>query len=56
MRRVAGVAEVGPIGVASGTIITDSKNPKLDVSLIGVQPNLLGMPPVKIGNTFHASR
>ena len=56
VRRVAGVAEVGPIGVSNGTIITDSNNPKVDVSLIGLQPETLGMPPVKIGNSFHASR
>ncbi|MGB9669081.1 MAG: ABC transporter permease [Anaerolineales bacterium] len=56
VRRLPEVAEVGPIGFANGTIISNSKNPKLDVSLIGLEPNQLGMPPVVNGEPFYFDR
>ncbi len=58
IRRVPGVAAVGPIGVSSATIIAVNGEPlkSLDVALIGVEPRLPGTPAVFAGSTLADSR
>lgn len=58
IRRVPGVADVGPIGVSTATIVAVDGAPlsSLDVALIGVEPRLPGAPPVFAGAALADSR
>ncbi|MCS6908236.1 MAG: ABC transporter permease [Anaerolineales bacterium] len=56
IQRVEGVAEIGPIGFATATIVSDDETPLLDVSLIGVEPGKPGMPPVFEGLPLRSPR
>jgi len=56
LRRVEGVAAVGPIGTASASIVfTDDREP-LNVALVGVEPGLPGEPPVFSGTGLRSRR
>jgi putative ABC transport system permease protein len=55
VRRVEGVAAVGPIGVASVALMQDGKKP-LNVALIGVEPGQPGEPPVVSGTGLTGRR
>lgn len=50
LRRVDGVAAVGPIGFSSGSVVREGA--PLDVALIGVQPGQPGVPPIREGVTL----
>ncbi|MBN1536611.1 MAG: ABC transporter permease [Anaerolineales bacterium] len=56
LRRVPGVADVGPIGFSSGSLVFADGQEALDVALVGVQPGKPGMPPVYNGNSFRSDR
>ncbi len=58
IRRVPGVAAVGPVGVSSATIVAvdGAPIPSFDVALIGVEPRLPGAPPVFAGAELADSR
>jgi len=49
LRRVAGVADVGPIATANVTLILPAGTDPLKVSMIGVEPGRPGEPPVLTG-------
>lgn len=56
LRRVEGVAAVGPVGTASASLVfTDDREP-LNVALIGVEPGLPGEPPVVSGTGLRSRR
>lgn len=52
IRRVDGVKDVGAIGFATGALILPDK-PSINVSLIGIEPDSPGMPPVLAGRTIN---
>lgn len=58
IRRVPGVAAVGPIGVSAATIIAVNGAPAepLDVALIGVEPRAPGVPAMAAGAPLDDSR
>jgi putative ABC transport system permease protein len=56
IRRVPGVAQIGPIGFASGTIVFSDGQEPLDVSLIGAEPGKPGMAPALSGENIRSSR
>jgi putative ABC transport system permease protein len=58
IRRVPGVAAVGPVGVSSATIIAVNDSPlaNLDIALLGVEPRTPGAPPVFAGAPLADSR
>jgi putative ABC transport system permease protein len=45
IRRVAGVAAVGPVGLSNATIVLPDGEEPLDVSLVGVSPGKPGEAP-----------
>ncbi|GAB4400893.1 MAG: ABC transporter permease [Anaerolineales bacterium] len=49
IRRVPGIADVGPIGFANGTLIFADGREDVDIALIGVEPRKPGEPPVLQG-------
>jgi len=53
IRRVEGVKDVGAIGFATGTYIPVDNRPTVNVSLIGIEPDSPGMPPVLAGRTIN---
>jgi putative ABC transport system permease protein len=53
IRRVEGVQDVGAIGFATGTLIQTNGNASVNVSLIGIEPDSPGMPPVIAGRTIN---
>jgi putative ABC transport system permease protein len=53
IRRVEGVQDVGAIGFATGTLILPNGKPSVNVSLIGIEPDSPGMPPVLNGRTIN---
>lgn len=53
IRRVEGVQEVGAIGAATGTLIFPDGRESVNVSLIGIEPDSPGMPPVLNGRTIN---
>jgi putative ABC transport system permease protein len=55
IRRVDGVAAVGPVGVASAAVMQGEKKP-LNVALIGVEPGQPGEPPVFSGSQLTSRR
>jgi putative ABC transport system permease protein len=54
--RVDGVADAGSVGFSTGKILLGSSGEFLDVSLIGVDPNKPGAPPVLEGQSFSNNR
>jgi len=54
--RVEGVQEVGALGFATGTLIVPDGKPTINVSLIGVEPNSPGMPPVLSGRSINTNK
>jgi putative ABC transport system permease protein len=54
--RVEGVQEVGALGFATGTLIVSNGKPTINVSLIGVEPNSPGMPPVFSGRSINTNK
>ncbi len=56
IQRVNGVEKLGSIGLSTG-LVQDPKNGEdIDVSLIGVEPGKIGMPPVQAGGTISVSK
>jgi putative ABC transport system permease protein len=53
IRRVEGVKDVGAIGFATGTLIRSDGSSSVNVSLIGIEPDSPGMPPVLSGRTIN---
>ncbi len=53
IRRVEGVKDVGAIGVATGALTFPDGKPSVNVSLIGIEPNSPGMPPILAGRTIN---
>src|SRR5512142_1926075 len=54
IRRVEGVKAIGSIGFSSGSIVFPDK-PKLNVSLVGIEPGQPGDPPVMSGSNLQTS-
>ncbi|MCU0488734.1 MAG: ABC transporter permease, partial [Anaerolineales bacterium] len=54
--RIPGVQAAGPIGFATGTILQPGTVDGLDASLIGIEPDRPGSPPVVSGNPINSSR
>ncbi len=54
--RVEGVADAGSVGFGSGKILLRNSGELMDVSLIGVDPNKPGAPPVLEGQSFSNNR
>jgi len=50
VRRVEGVADAGPLGTASGTLILPDGSTTLKVALLGIEPGHVGEPPVLQGS------
>lgn len=55
LRRVEGVEEIGSIGFSTGTLAFPNQ-PKLNVSLVGVEPGMPGEPKVLSGQGLQTSR
>jgi putative ABC transport system permease protein len=53
IRRVEGVQDVGAIGVATGALTFPDGKPSVNVSLIGIEPDSPGMPPIINGRTIN---
>jgi putative ABC transport system permease protein len=54
--RVDGVEKLGSIGLSTGEV-EDSKTGKMfNISLIGIEPNTVGMPPITAGSTIEVSK
>ncbi len=53
IRRVEGVQDVGAIGAATGTLVFQDGQNSVNVSLIGIEPDSPGMPPVIAGRTIN---
>ncbi len=49
LRNIEGVQDVGPVGFSAAAIPLGGRSDLFDVSLIGVEPGLPGMPPVVDG-------
>lgn len=56
IRRVAGVADVGQIGFANGTLIFADERAPIDIALIGVEPGRPGEPEVAEGRALGRDR
>ena len=56
VRRLNGVADLGLIGFASGTIVFSDGREEVDISLIGVQPGKPGEPVVLEGRPLRSPR
>lgn len=54
--RIPGVQAAGPIGFASGTILQPGNAEGLDASLIGIEPDRPGAPPVITGSPINSNR
>jgi putative ABC transport system permease protein len=54
--RVNGVQDVGPVGFATATIVFQDGKDDLNISIIGVEPDRPGAPPVLIGREFTNDR
>lgn len=54
--RIPGVQAAGPIGFASGTILQPGNAEGLDASLIGIEPDRPGAPPIITGSPINSSR
>ena len=56
IRRVEGVKEIGPLGFSNGTLVFTDGREFLDVSLIGVDAGMPGLPPVLEGEAMRSNR
>jgi putative ABC transport system permease protein len=58
IRRISGVAAVGPVGVSTAAIIAidGTESPGLDVSMLGVEPMQPGSPAAFAGEALNDSR
>lgn len=56
LRRIPGVADIGPIGFSSASLEFADGQEALDVALVGVQPGKPGMPSIFSGNAFKSDR
>ncbi|MBI9051422.1 MAG: ABC transporter permease [Anaerolineaceae bacterium] len=56
IRRVEGVKEIGPLGFSAGTMVFADGREVLDVSLIGVDAGMPGVPPILEGETLRSNR
>lgn len=56
VRRVEGVAAVGPIGLSTVTLVDSGVSTSFIVNLIGVEPEKPGMAPVEQGQSFISKR
>lgn len=56
IRRIEGVKDIGPVGLANATIVNSGNGKSLDISLIGVEPGKPGMPPVIQGVVLRSTR
>ncbi len=54
--RIPGIQAAGPIGFASGTILQPGDEEGLNASLIGIEPDRPGAPPVVAGSPINSSR
>jgi putative ABC transport system permease protein len=56
VRRIEGVAAVGPLGLGSATVVfVDGRSP-IDISLVGVDPGAPGDPPLLVGPGLRTKR
>lgn len=56
IRRVDGVQNVGALGFSTGSLILMDGKPKVNVALIGIEPDSPGMPPVVDGRSINSLR
>lgn len=56
IRRVSGVAEAGPLGFSTATIVFTDGREAVDVSLIGVEPGMPGDPVLLAGSGLRNKR
>jgi putative ABC transport system permease protein len=56
IRRVDGVQSVGALGFATGAYIFPDGSPSINVSIIGVEPESPGMPPVLGGRSINTNK
>jgi putative ABC transport system permease protein len=56
VRRVDGVASVGPLGLSSGTVVFADGSEPVDVSLVGVEPGAPGDPVLLVGPGLRSRR
>jgi putative ABC transport system permease protein len=56
IRRVDGVQSVGALGFATGAYIFPDGSPSINVSIIGVEPESPGMPPVLGGRSVNTNK
>ena len=56
MRRIEGVEDVGPLGLATATFVFSDGRPAIDISLVGVEPGKPGDPPLLAGPGLRSKR
>jgi putative ABC transport system permease protein len=56
IRRVAGVADAGPIAFSNAKVVLENSSEPLDVSFIGVEPGRPGEPEAVVGEALRSSR
>lgn len=56
VKRLPGVAEVGPVGLSNATLVFPDGGEDLDISLVGVEPGKPGGAPAFIGRDLRSSR
>lgn len=56
IRRVEGVDNIGPIGLSTAKILLPNREALFDISLIGVEPESPGAPPVMEGHPIQTNR
>jgi putative ABC transport system permease protein len=56
VRRVPGVANVGPVGLSNSTLVFTNGTPDLDVSLVGFEPGKSGGAPALQGRDLRSPR
>ncbi len=52
--RVDGIAEAGPIGFSNAEVILDPELGSVDISFVGIEPGMPGLPPSIIGDTLRS--
>ncbi len=56
VRRLPGIKAAGPIGFASAKVVQADNGATINVSIIGVEPNEPGSPPVQVGIPLTSNR
>ena len=56
VKRLPGVADVGPVGLSNATLVFPDGGEDLDISLVGVEPGKPGGAPAFIGRDLRSSR